>query len=89
MNKGLRSAGANAFGMMNLDMLSQNIKADFQCIPVCEAMVGANNSLDFSDSNQRLVFLEKYTNIVSLPILHHNVMNFNQMRNKNFYLMFK
>ena len=56
---------------------------------MCYALVGANRFLEFSESNKRLVFLGEYGSIRSLPILHYNTMNFDHMRSRDYYLMFR
>ena len=87
--KGSRSIGNNGLGMIDLEILDYDINADFQILPVCKAIVGANDLLSFSVSNQRLFFLKEYGYIQSLPILHHNTMNFLHMKERGFYKIFK
>lgn len=48
--------------------------------------VGCQGLIDFSHSNQRLVFLSSYDAIEVVPVLHRNTISFIGMENRSTYL---
>lgn len=60
----------NGAGFIDISPLKQDITAKCNLIPICEAIVGTNNSITFSESNQKLVFLQGFNRLKIIPILH-------------------
>jgi len=48
--------------------------------------VGCQGLIDFSHSNQRLVFLSSFDNIEVIPVLHRNTISFIGMEKRDKYL---
>ena len=54
-------------------------------VPICEAIVGTNGAISFSETNHKLVFLEGYNKLKIIPLLHQNLLRL-KSHEKNDYL---
>ena len=54
--------------------------------PLSNAQVGCQRFIDYSYSNERLVFLSSYESIELVPILHRNTLSFIGMRKRHAYI---
>ena len=60
----------NGVGFLDLDIFKQDITQNNFLMPICGAIVGANNIINFSETNQKLVFLQGFNRLKIIPILH-------------------
>ena len=76
----------NGVGFLDLEIFKQDITFDNVLIPICGAIVGANSTINFSEINQKLVFLQGFNRLKIIPILHQNLLRFQQSHEKSDYL---
>ena len=66
----------NGLGYIDLDMIQSDANARPPLIPVCNASVGCNNQIVFSEVNQKLIFLRGVNRgLEIIPLLHQNLLH--------------
>lgn len=60
----------NGAGIIDLQSLTKDLRARCPLIPICEAIVGCNNQIIYSQINQKIVLLQGYNRLKIIPLLH-------------------
>ena len=52
------------------------------------ALAGVNNAIDYYKQDERIAYMQDFSRIVIIPILHRNVINFIGMKEHSSYIGF-
>jgi hypothetical protein len=61
---------SNGFGILDLDILNTDPRKKPLLLPVCDTVGGINHEFVFCKQDKRLVFLQDYDKLLSVPLLH-------------------
>ena len=80
------NSSINSVGILDLATLDHTKELMFPIFPICNALVGVNNEIVYSEPGHKIMFLRNYKEIAIIPLLHENVINFEHMKKKSEYL---